>query len=148
MLGNGRNSRLDALQAAVLRLKLRRLDAWNARRREIARDYSNLLSDLPLRLPQQRPGSECVYHQYVARAPDRDALRARLADRGVASALHYPQALHQLTPFHHLCPDTATSVSAFPVAERAAAEVLSLPMFPHLTAEQVRTVSRALHEVC
>lgn len=141
---DGRNSRLDALQAAVLRQKLPRLDTWNARRRQIAADYSRLLADLPLRLPQQRPDSECVYHQYAVRADDRDILRERLADRGVGSAVHYPHALHQLEPFRHLFPATGE----FPVAERAAREVLSLPMFPHLSTEQVAFVSQAMHELC
>jgi dTDP-4-amino-4,6-dideoxygalactose transaminase len=141
---DGRNSRLDALQAAVLRRKLPRLDIWNARRRQIAADYSRLLADLPLRLPPERPDSESVYHQYAVRADDRDALRDRLADQGVGSAVHYPKALHQIEAFHHLF----AAAGRFPLAERAAREVLSLPMFPHLSSEQVRAVSHALHEAC
>jgi dTDP-4-amino-4,6-dideoxygalactose transaminase len=143
-IANGGNSRLDGIQAAVLRVKLRRLDAWNARRRRAAATYARLLADLPVLLPRERAGAESVYHQYTIRAADRERLRAGLAERGIGSGVHYPLALHQQTGFRHLC----AAAGSFPVAERCAAEVLCLPMSPHLDDAAIEQVSAALHEVC
>lgn len=142
VLANGRNSRLDGLQAAVLRVKLARLDAWNARRRAIAALYAERLGALPLRLPGERDGTESVFHQYAVRLADRDAVRSALAARGIGTAVHYPRALHQLEPFRRL-----GEPGAFPVSEAAAAEVLSLPMHPHLGEDSVERVATALGEV-
>lgn len=140
VLANGRNSRLDALQAAVLRIKLRRLDDWNRARRAVAAGYGAALGDLPLRLPRERAGAECVYHQYVIRSPARGRLQEKLAARGVATALHYPRALHEQEGFRHL----GYAPGSLPVAERCAAEVLSLPMSPFLSAEQIAYVADSL----
>lgn len=143
VIANGRNSRLDALQAAVLRIKLRRLDAWNAGRRRAAAGYAEQMCDLPLLLPHERRGTEAVYHQFVVRVAERDYLRRELAQRGVGTALHYPKALHQQQGFRAL----HSSALTYPVAEQCAAEVLSLPMSPHLGADAVDYVARAVGDV-
>ena len=143
VIAGGRNSRLDALQAAVLRLKLVHLDAANAARRAVAGRYAGLLHDSPLLLPHERDGTEPVYHQYVIRVARRDQVRAALKARGVATALHYPLALHQQPAFRHF----DFGAPAFPVAEQCAAEVLSLPMYPQLRDEQIVYVAEALRDV-
>ncbi len=128
VIANGRNSRLDALQAAVLRLKLPHLEAWNRARRHVAAQYHRQLGNLPLRLPAERPGAEPVYHQYAVRGRDRDALRQGLAARGIDTSIHYPLSLHQQPGFR----DLGYPPEAFPIARRCAADVLSLPMSPFL----------------
>jgi dTDP-4-amino-4,6-dideoxygalactose transaminase len=137
IIANGRNSRLDALQAAVLRVKLPRLDDWNRARRAVAARYAAALSGLPLRLPQERHGAEGVYHQYVVRSADRSRLQRALAARGVTTALHYPRALHEQEGFRQL----GYAPGSLPIAERCAAEVLSLPMSPFLREEQIAHVA-------
>lgn len=144
VLPNGRNSRLDALQAAVLRIKLRRLDAWNAGRRSIAARYRDLLRDAPLRLPTERRDVQCVYHQFAVRVSDRDAVRAALAERGIGTAVHYPIPLHRQDGFRSV----AAGAGGYPIAERCAAEVLSLPVSPGLDADGVAAVARAVAEAC
>jgi dTDP-4-amino-4,6-dideoxygalactose transaminase len=143
VIANGRNSRLDALQAAVLRIKLRRLDAWNEGRRRVAAWYQERLRDLPLLLPHERSGTAAVYHQFVVRVAQRDALRAGLSDRGVGTALHYPRAVHQQPGFRAL----HQSGAPLPVAEQSAAEVLSLPMSPHLRSDEVDYVADAVRDL-
>lgn len=133
---NGRNSRLDTVQAAVLRVKLPHLDAWNRARRTAAARYTAGLTDLPLRLPIERPGAECVYHQYAVRTPQRARLQQALAERGVGTAIHYPRALHEQEGFRHL----GYGAGSLPMSERCAAEVLSLPMSPFLSAEHIAHV--------
>lgn len=126
----GYNSRLDALQAAVLRVKLDALDRWNGRRRKHAAAYDAALGELPgMEPPSVRPGNHHVYHQYTLRARERDALREHLRERGVGSGVYYPTPLHLLEGLSHL----GCGPGDFPVAERAAREVLSLPVFPGLT---------------
>jgi len=141
VLANGRNSRLDAIQAAVLRVKLPHLEAWNRARRAVAARYAHELRDLPLRLPSERPGTECVYHQYAVRSAGRDRLREALAERGVATSIHYPRALHLQDGFRGL----GYPPGSFPVAERYAAEVLSLPMSPFLSDAQIAHVAASMH---
>jgi len=141
VLPNGRNSRLDAIQAAVLRVKLRHLDAWNATRRERAAAYAERLRDLPVRLPAERSGAECVYHQYAIRVAERDRVRAALTERGIGTAVHYPRPLHRQDGFRRFA-----AGQQFPVAERCADEVLSLPMFPQLTRAAMDEVCAALRE--
>jgi dTDP-4-amino-4,6-dideoxygalactose transaminase len=137
----GFNSRLDALQAVVLRAKLARLAAWNEARRDAAVRYEALLDGIPgLRRPQTAPGNEHVWHLYVVRVPDRDRVLAGLQGRGIQAGVHYPRPLHlqgALASLGHRPGD-------FPVAERASAEVLSLPLFPGITPEQQERVARAL----
>jgi dTDP-4-amino-4,6-dideoxygalactose transaminase len=143
VVATGRNSRLDALQAAILRVKLRHLDTDNAARRAVAAHYAALLRELPLLLPHEREGTEAVYHQYVIRVARRDEVRAALAARGIGTALHYPLPLHRQPGFRHLDFGSA----AFPVAEQCAEEVLSLPMFPQLTEPQIPYVAETLRDV-
>jgi len=125
----GWTSRLDELQAAILRVKLRHLEAWTAARRRIARRYAEGLGGLPLVLPSERPGARHVYHQYTVRTPRRDALAKHLADAGIGTACHYPQPIPGQPLFRSLGYDAA----AYPTAWAAAQTVLSLPCFPELT---------------
>ena len=138
----GRNSRLDGLQAAVLRVKLHHLDAWNAARRRVAAQYASRLHDLPLRLPEERQGTECVFCYYTVRAENRDRLRALLAERGVETAVHYPLGLHQQEAFRHL----GFQKGSFPITEQCAREVLSLPMSPHLGDDAVEYVAEGVRQ--
>ncbi|MDX2166961.1 MAG: DegT/DnrJ/EryC1/StrS family aminotransferase [Deltaproteobacteria bacterium] len=140
VIANGRNSRLDGLQAAVLRIKLRHLDAWNTARRAVAARYDAGLRDLPLTLPRVRPGVEHVYHQYVVRSRRRDALLAALATRGIGTGIHYPRPLHLQPGFAAL----GYGPGAFPVSEAAAREVFSLPMSPFLGEAQIDDVIAAV----
>jgi dTDP-4-amino-4,6-dideoxygalactose transaminase len=128
----GVNSRLDELQAAFLRVRLRHLDEWNARRRATASFYLDAFADLPLGLPSADDHRESAWHQLVVRVADRDAVRVALAEQGVETLVHYP-----LPPFAHpALRDRGNSSSDFPIAERLAAEVLSLPVGPHLGDER------------
>lgn len=134
----GFNSRLDALQAVVLGVKLERLAAWNAARAAAAARYDELLAGEPrVRRPACLPGNEHVWHLYVVRVPARDAVRARLDERGIETGIHYPVPLHltgALASLGHRRGD-------FPVAEALAGEILSLPLFPGICeAEQERVV--------
>lgn len=131
----GFNSRLDALQAAFLRVKLKHIDRWNQRRREVAARYTEGLKDL-VRTPVVDEGNTHIFHQYTIRTEARDQLRAFLRERGVDTAVHYPLPLHLQPAFA----DLGYREGAFPVAERAAREVLSLPMFPEITDAEVEYV--------
>ena len=137
----GMNSRLDELQAAVLRVKLASLDADNARRAALAAAYDRGLVGLALELPRRREGASHVFHQYVVRSPRRDALREALAARGIATNIHYPVPVH-LQPAYRgrvaLCP------SGLGETERAAREVLSLPLYPQLPDAAVGEIVAAL----
>ena len=132
----GYSSRLDELQGALLRVKLRHLAGWNARRRAIAARYRELLRGAPLAPAEEVAPAHHVYHQFTVRTPKRDALVAALAEAGVGTAVHYPIPIPAQPMF--AVPDTDR---LFPHATRAAAEVLSLPCFPELTDEEVRTVA-------
>ncbi|HWL35803.1 MAG TPA: DegT/DnrJ/EryC1/StrS family aminotransferase [Frankiaceae bacterium] len=134
----GVNSRLDELQAAVLRVKLRHLDAWNARRREIASRYTSGLAGV-VETPVVAKGAEPSWHLYVVRSPDRDGLAARLRERGVETLIHYPTPPHKQAAF-------AGIAGSLPVAERLAAEVLSLPIGPHLSDADVDAVIAAVRD--
>ncbi len=141
----GFNSRLDTLQAVVLNAKLKRLGGWNAARRQAARRYDELLATLPaVTGPRTLAGNEHVYHLYVVRVPERDAVVARLNAEGIGAGIHYPVPLHLQGAFAHL----GHGAGSFPVAERAAREILSLPLFPEITVEQqlrvVESLRRAL----
>jgi dTDP-4-amino-4,6-dideoxygalactose transaminase len=137
----GINSRLDELQAAILRVKLRYLDKENLRRRRIAATYDDRLAKTAYRLPAAAPDTSHVYHQYVIRSPDRDALRARLAERGVNTLIHYPLAVHQQPAY---ADRLATAPSGLPVTEAVCREILSIPVQPELTDEEVNVVCDAL----
>ncbi len=140
----GVNSRLDELQAAILRVKLGHLDGGNARRRAIAARYDAALAGSAVRPPARRPGALHVFHQYVIRVPDRAAVRAGLRELGVATGIHYPLPVHAQ-------PAYAGRVTLGPAAcrrsEAASAEVLSLPVHPELSDAQVAQVARALQDV-
>jgi dTDP-4-amino-4,6-dideoxygalactose transaminase len=136
----GGNSRLDELQAAILRVKLGALKAENLRRRGLAGSYDALLKDTGLTLPKTRSGAGHVFHQYVVRSPRRDALAAHLKQEGIGTLIHYPVPVH-LQPAYSGC---LQSVVALSQTEKAAQEILSLPMFPQLTEEQVRRVYAAI----
>jgi dTDP-4-amino-4,6-dideoxygalactose transaminase len=129
----GYNGRLDAIQAAFLRIKLRHLAKWNEQRRVAAARYNQLLSNIPgITLPVEPSSSRAIYHLYVIRIKDRDGLAEHLAKQGVTTGLHYPLPVH-LQRCYNSWGYTPESV---PVTERVAAEILSLPMFPHLSADQ------------
>ena len=133
----GVNSRLDELQAAVLRVRLTMLEAENQRRRNIAAAYDKGLTGLPLQLPGRRADTTHVFHQYVIRTPHRDALQQALRERGIGTNIHYPVPVH-LQPAYQ--GRMAIGPSGLAETERAARDVLSLPMFPQLTDEQVGRV--------
>jgi dTDP-4-amino-4,6-dideoxygalactose transaminase len=130
----GYNSRLDELQAAILRVKLPLLEATNAARRRIAARYSEALSDLPLVLPSEAPGAQSVFHLCVLRAPQRDRMKAALAERGIIAGIHYPMPAHKHPAYVDRFP------ASLPVTERVAGEILSLPMYPELTDAQIERV--------
>ena len=136
----GGNFRLDALQAAVLRVKLPHLSGWNAAREANARTYKQLFDAAGLGkvvLPVDAPGRRHIYHQFVIRVPERDRVRAHLAERGVGTDVYYPVPFHRQECFAGLTPPDRQ----FPEADRAAAEVLALPIFPELThAQQTHVV--------
>jgi dTDP-4-amino-4,6-dideoxygalactose transaminase len=137
---DGVNSRLDEVQAAVLRAKLPHLDADNRKRASIAAVYDNALSDTGLSLPRTPERREHVYHLYVVRSTDRDRLREALRESGVAAGIHYPVPVHLQPAFR----DRGMTPWALPHSEQAAAQVLSLPLYPELTDDQLQTVVSAI----
>jgi len=137
----GYNGRLDAIQAGFLRVKLRHLDAWNDQRRAAAARYNDLLSGVTdLVTPFEPDTSKSVYHLYVVRNPQRDQLAEHLKTLGVSTGLHYPLPVHLQNCYR----DWGYRPGALPVTERAAAEILSLPMFPGLAADQQQRVADAV----
>jgi dTDP-4-amino-4,6-dideoxygalactose transaminase len=133
----GYNGRLDAIQAGILRVKLRNLPSWNLQRRMVAQQYGVLLEPLPeLIRPLVPVWSRPVHHLYVVRAADRDGLQRHLQDAGIGTAIHYPDPLHLLPPYRSL----GYVRGDFPIAEQAAREILSLPMYPGLALESQRHV--------
>jgi dTDP-4-amino-4,6-dideoxygalactose transaminase len=140
----GVNSRLDELQAAILRVKLTALDAGNARREAIAAAYDAALAEGSLAPPVRRAGAGHVFHQYVLRVPDRASVMARLRAEGVATAIHYPQPVHLQPAYRGRTP---LGPAACAETARAAGEVMSLPMFPELTDAQVGQVCEALRRL-
>ena len=124
----GVNSRLDPLQAAVLRVKLKRLDEWNERRRDIAETYLEGLAGTRLILPSVAQGIEPSWHLFVVRSPERDALQKRMSDSGIGTLIHYPIPPHLQEAYSEF----GYGEGLFPIAEKIAREVLSLPMGPHL----------------
>jgi dTDP-4-amino-4,6-dideoxygalactose transaminase len=141
----GVNSRLDALQAAVLSAKLARLDTWNARRRALAAIYHERLAKVAGVEPVPAPADPAshVYHLFVVRSPERDRLRAALTARGIDTGLHYPIPVHLQPAWRHL----GYRECDFPVAEASARTVLSLPLYPHMGDDSVHRVCDAI-EAC
>jgi dTDP-4-amino-4,6-dideoxygalactose transaminase len=139
----GWNSRLDELQAAIVRVKLRHLDSWSSKRREKAALYDSLLKDVPgVQVPTVASWASHVYHQYTIRVARRDHLQSFLANRGIASTVYYPTPIH-LQPIYK---SLGYKPGDFPETERAAAEVLSLPIYPELTEEQIQRVADTIAE--
>ncbi|MBI3932533.1 MAG: DegT/DnrJ/EryC1/StrS family aminotransferase [Acidobacteria bacterium] len=139
----GINSRLDELQAAVLRVKLRHLAAWNERRRAVAAIYLREIEGAAVRLPEEQPYARTVYHLFVIRHPRRDSLATALEERGIGTLIHYPIPLHLQPAFAAL----GGKAGDFPVAEKAAGEILSLPLYPELTDAQAREVAASVREL-
>jgi dTDP-4-amino-4,6-dideoxygalactose transaminase len=138
----GMNSRLDELQAAILRVFLQHLDAENAQRRRLAAAYAACLPPGVV-LPVEQPGCRHVYHLYVVRVPQRDRVRERLAERGIGAGIHYPMPIH-LQPAYR---DVVVAPAPLLATERAAEEILSLPMHPGMTVDDVQQVAEALADV-
>ena len=139
----GYNSRLDAMQAAVLRVKLKHLDAWNARRAEIAHEYSRHLGALGLQVPVEAPDRTHVYHLYMVAFDKRDAVQQGLKDAGIASEVYYPQPLHLAEP----CRVFGTREGQFPISEKCSSTLLALPVYPELTGAQIEEVLATVEEV-
>lgn len=139
----GFNSRLDTVQAVVLRAKLARLSAWNAARRAAALRYDELLADLEqVRLPSTLEGNEHVWHLYVVRVPERDCVLDCLRQAGIGAGIHYPIPIHLQGAFR----DLGHGRGDFPESEAAASEILSLPLHPHITADQQERVADVLRK--
>lgn len=139
----GWNSRLDTIQAAILSVKLKMLDEWNASRRRAAQHYRKMLSDLPLVLPFEPKNCEHVYHLYVVRSDQRELLRKELNAQGIGTGLHYPIPLHLQKAYAHL----GYQPGSFPKAELSAMTGLSLPMHPALTEEQIEIVADTIKKI-
>jgi dTDP-4-amino-4,6-dideoxygalactose transaminase len=136
----GTNSRMDEIQAALLAVRLRRLEAENEHRQDVARRYREALAGTAVALPEVIPDAEPVWHQFVVRHPRRDALRAHLAAAGVDTLVHYPVPPHLQAAYAHL----GWGEGAFPISERIHREVLSLPMGEHVGADEVERVAEAV----
>ncbi|HEX7298630.1 MAG TPA: DegT/DnrJ/EryC1/StrS family aminotransferase [Solirubrobacteraceae bacterium] len=140
----GTTSRLDGVQAAILRVKLRHLDAWNAQRRRAAAELRRALSGLALDLPAAPiAAGDHVYHLFVVQSDERDLLRAQLTARGIASAVHYPVPVHRTDAYAHL----GLQAGSLPVAESMAERVCSLPLFPGIEDWQIGAIGAAAAEV-
>jgi dTDP-4-amino-4,6-dideoxygalactose transaminase len=136
----GYNYRMDSFQAAVLAIKLKRLDAWNRARAERAAYYTELLKDSPYKLPAHVPDSECVWHCYVIEAPERDRVRAGLNDAGIETGVHYPVPVHLQKAYAHL----GYKPGDLPVTEKLCHRCLALPIYPELSKEKIFTVASIL----
>jgi dTDP-4-amino-4,6-dideoxygalactose transaminase len=138
----GFNYRMEGIQGATLGVKLKHLEKWTQRRRAIAKAYTELLADTPLQLPQEAPYAESAWHLYVVRHPRRDDLKKHLDANGIGCALHYPLPLHLQKCYANL----GYKQGDFPVAEKAARECLSLPIYAELTDEQVKRVASVIRD--
>jgi dTDP-4-amino-4,6-dideoxygalactose transaminase len=139
----GYNSRLDELQAAILRVKLRYVDPWNQQRRTIASRYTARLSRMGLGIPMETASARHVYHLYTIRLAERERIQRELKSAGIASDVYYPQPLHLTEP----CRNFGYQPGDFPVAEQASRELLSLPLYPEMTEEQQNSVMDNLERV-
>jgi len=137
------NYRMEGFQGAILRVKLRHLEQWTEARRTIVSKYNRLLADSAVKLPQEMPWARHVYHVYTLRSEDRDALQAALLAEGIQTAIHYAVPAH-LQPAYA---DLGYSRGDLPESEKAASQVLSLPLYPELTDDQIHTVAHALMSV-
>jgi dTDP-4-amino-4,6-dideoxygalactose transaminase len=139
----GYNYRMQGFQGAVLRIKLRYLDRWTAHRQEIAREYRRVFASAKLGLPTDSPQDESVYHQFVIYVNNRNSVISQLAAREIETAIHYPKPLHLQPAYSSL----AYPPCSFPLAERACDHVLSLPIYPGMTPDQVAHVANSVVEV-
>ncbi len=138
----GYNSRLDELQAAILRVKLRHVDGWNDARRKLAQFYTEQFAGTAVRVPYEDEKARHVYHLYMVRVDDRDHVQQYLKENGIATALYYPQPVHLVEPCRHL----GYEEGDFPVAEQASREALAIPFYPEMSEEQARAVASVLKE--
>lgn len=138
----GWNSRLDTVQAAILRVKLKYMNKWNDARRVHADYYNRHLAGLPLQLPVELPGNHHVYHLYAIRTEKRDELMKYLSERGIASGIHYPIPI----PFQNAYADLGYKKGSFPISENIAEKLVSLPMYPELTTEKQQYVCESLRD--
>jgi dTDP-4-amino-4,6-dideoxygalactose transaminase len=139
----GYNYRMDGFQAAVLNVKLKYLDQWTAKRQACAELYRRLLAEAKVQIPQDSPDAECVYHLFVAYVENRDQVRGELEKLGVQTAVHYPVPVHLQEAFAHL----GYKPNSLPLTERACEQVLSMPLFPEMTDEQLTYAAHCLAEV-
>lgn len=139
----GYNSRMDEIQAAILRIKLRYLDQWNAKRREKANVYNELFAGLPLKTPTNDPLATPIYHLYILRIPKRELVMKTLQAVGIANAIYYPVPLHLQRAYL----DLGYKPGDFPVAEHACKEALAIPLYPELTRAQQEEVVAAIRQV-
>jgi dTDP-4-amino-4,6-dideoxygalactose transaminase len=139
----GYNYRMDGFQGAVLNVKLRHLDNWTAKRQEFAKLYRECLAGTQVRIPEDRPGCESVYHLFTPWVQDRDAVREELARRGVQTAVHYPVPVHLQKAYAYL----GYTPGSLPQTEKACAEVLSMPLFPEMSRDQVVYAADTLKHV-
>ena len=139
----GYNGRLDAMQAGCLRIKLKHLPEWNERRCERANRYNELFGESDgVILPYEPSWSESVYHLYVIRHPERDALQTYLSENGIATGIHYPIPIHLQNAYSHL----RYKQGDFPISEKLASEILSLPMYPELTFDQQEYIAEKIKD--
>ena len=141
---SGHNMRMEGLQGGFLAVKLKYLDRWNAQRREVARHYSEVMADAQLSLPVEMSYGRHVYHLYVVQSEDRDTLRQQLTSAGIDTGLHYPIPLHLQEAFRYL----NYSKGDLPVTERIKDRILSLPMYPGITADSINHVAAEVQEKC
>jgi dTDP-4-amino-4,6-dideoxygalactose transaminase len=139
----GYNYRMEGMQGAILRVKLRHLEKWTEARRAHAARYGTLLADTGLGLPTEAPPSRHVYHVYAVRTREREALMKALGEQGIQTGIHYPVPVH-LQPAYA---DPRWGKGSFPISEKAADEVMSLPMYPEMTEDHLQAVSRALRAI-
>jgi dTDP-4-amino-4,6-dideoxygalactose transaminase len=138
----GYNSRLDTMQAVVLSAKLKHLDEWNAMRQKVAAIYARELAGAGLVIPKVAPDRDHVYQTYAVRVKNREAVMDRLKAKGVTTLIHYPIPIHLQEAYR----DAGYKAGDFPVAEKVVDEILSLPLFPHMTEAQVKDVAKAIKE--
>lgn len=139
----GYNSRLDELQAAVLRVKLRRLDDWNAKREELAKYYNELMKNCNIVLPRESEHSKHVYHLYVVRSGRREQLQNHLMEKGIQTIIHYPIPVHLQESYQ----DLGILKGSLPETEQAAKEILSLPLYPEITRDEIKEVAESICEL-
>jgi dTDP-4-amino-4,6-dideoxygalactose transaminase len=139
----GFNYRMEGLQGAILRVKLRHLEQWTERRRALAKAYNQSLAEYDVERPAEMPWARHVYHLYTLRSNDRDGLQKTLLEEGIQTAVHYAEPVHVQPAYS----DLGYARGAFPEAEQAAGEVLSLPMYPEITDEQIQQVGQAFDRI-